>query len=113
LYKLDYQEPLAEPEYGDNFDNSIEVGSRLETHYFANGSFLTDNYILENTDKLRSISCVIVHGRFDMMCPPIAAYDLAQAWGDNCYLQYVLAGHDKADPVLREAISAHQRSFLV
>lgn len=53
----------------------------LEAVYFAKGFFPgeSDNYIIENADKLKDIPMEIVHGRFDTICRPSAAYDLAQA----------------------------------
>ncbi|KAJ3273431.1 hypothetical protein HDV01_004501 [Terramyces sp. JEL0728] len=39
--------------------------ARIECHYFINkGFFKTDNYILENIDKIKDIPCHIVQGRY-------------------------------------------------
>ncbi|RIV16199.1 prolyl aminopeptidase [Mycoplasmopsis gallopavonis] len=44
----------------------------LESHYFVNKSFLpSDNYILENTDKIKHLPIFIAHGRQDIDTRPI------------------------------------------
>lgn len=51
--------------------------ARCECHYFINNMFNeTDNYILENTDKIEDIPCRIVHGRYDMDCRLSGAWEL-------------------------------------
>ncbi|MBO9395227.1 prolyl aminopeptidase [Shimia sp. R9_2] len=74
--------------------------SRLENHYFRNLGFLdTDGHILKNMDVLEDIPGYIVQGRYDMICPPRAAYNLAQAWGDMADLRMVRnAGHALSEP---------------
>ena len=39
----------------------------------------SDNYLLENTDKIRDIPCRIVQGRYDVICPMVSAWDLHKA----------------------------------
>ncbi|WP_156299181.1 prolyl aminopeptidase [Streptobacillus canis] len=49
----------------------------IECVYFNNNSFLpTKNYILENVDKIKDIEIDIVHGRYDVDCRLIGAYEL-------------------------------------
>ncbi|MBO9399340.1 prolyl aminopeptidase [Shimia sp. R9_3] len=74
--------------------------SRLENHYFRNLGFLdTDGHILKNMAVLEDIPGYIVQGRYDMICPPRAAYNLAQAWGDMADLRMVRnAGHALSEP---------------
>jgi proline iminopeptidase len=41
---------------------------------------------------------VIVQGRYDMICPPVSAYKLADGW-DACALHMVaMAGHALSEP---------------
>jgi proline iminopeptidase len=54
--------------------------ARVEAHYFVNKLFLDNNYILNNAYKIADIPGVIVHGRYDMVCPLDNAYALNQAW---------------------------------
>lgn len=67
--------PLASKEVTDD-DISLAL---LECHYFANQMHWTDdNYILNRIDKIKEIPTYIVHGRYDVDCRPIGAYDLAR-----------------------------------
>jgi proline iminopeptidase len=73
--------------------------ARLENHYFHNGGFLQeDGWILQQRHRIRHIPAVIVQGRYDMICPPVSAYKLADGW-DKCELNMVpLAGHALSEP---------------
>lgn len=66
----------------DHFGNAHTALSlaRIESHYFMNNSFLEDNQILNNADKLQNIPGVIVQGRYDLICPLESAWELHQAW---------------------------------
>src|SRR5690606_4536327 len=67
--------------------------ARIEAHYFMNHAFLTDDQILRNADKLDGIPGVIVHGRYDMVCPLDNAFALQKVWPD-AELQIIRdAGH--------------------
>jgi proline iminopeptidase len=58
----------------------------------------SDGQILANVDRISHIPGVIVQGRYDMICPPKSAYDLAQAW-PNAELRMVRnAGHALSEP---------------
>ncbi|HEB78089.1 MAG TPA: prolyl aminopeptidase [Methylothermaceae bacterium] len=49
---------------------------KIELHYAAHQYFLKDNQILEGCRKIRAIPCVLVHGRWDLVCPLEAAFTL-------------------------------------
>lgn len=54
--------------------------ARTECHYFYNNMFYdSDNYIMENVDKIKNIPCRIVNGRYDMDCPVGTAWELHKA----------------------------------
>jgi proline iminopeptidase len=73
--------------------------ARLENHYFINGAFLEkDGQILDQMDKIAHIPGHIVQGRYDMICPPQAAWNLAERW-PNAELKMVRnAGHALSEP---------------
>ena len=57
-----------------------------------------DGQILAHVDRIAHIPGVIVQGRYDMICPPSSAYELAQAW-PNAELKMVRnAGHALSEP---------------
>ncbi len=73
--------------------------ARLENHYFINAGFLEeDGWILNNIDRIAHIPGHIVQGRYDMICPPKKAWELASLWG-NCELHMIKnAGHALSEP---------------
>ncbi|MFY2823253.1 prolyl aminopeptidase [Ruegeria sp. MALMAid1280] len=73
--------------------------ARLENHYFINGAFLEkDGLILDQIEKIAHIPGHIVQGRYDMICPPQAAWNLAERW-PNAELKMVRnAGHALSEP---------------
>ncbi|MCV6588236.1 MAG: prolyl aminopeptidase [Marinobacterium sp.] len=50
--------------------------ARIEAHYFINRGFLAENQILRDADKIAHLPTVIVHGRYDMVCPVKQALEL-------------------------------------
>ena len=72
--------------------------ARIEAHYFMHDSFLEPDQILRNADRLRDIPGVIVHGRYDAVCPIQNAWDLARAWPDARLEIIPDAGHSAFEP---------------
>ncbi|GAA4870600.1 prolyl aminopeptidase [Luteimonas vadosa] len=55
--------------------------ARIENHYFVNGGFFeTEDQLLRDAERIADIPGVIVHGRYDVVCPLQNAWDLHQAW---------------------------------
>ncbi|GAB3335867.1 prolyl aminopeptidase [Marilutibacter aestuarii] len=55
--------------------------ARIENHYFIHsGFFEVDDQLLRDAERLADIPGVIVHGRYDVVCPPQNAWDLHKAW---------------------------------
>lgn len=68
--------------------------ARIENHYFVNkGFFSSDNYLLENIPKIRHIPCIIIQGRYDVVCPFRSAWDLHKAWPESELQVIADAGH--------------------
>ena len=75
--------------------------ARLENHYFQHAGFLTaDQQILHPAQMARiaDIPGVIVQGRYDMICPPVSAYTLAQGWPKGRLVMIGRAGHALSEP---------------
>lgn len=72
--------------------------ARLENHYFANHCFLDEGQLLRDRHRIEHLPAIIVQGRYDMVCPPLSAYELAQGW-ERCDLRIVPAsGHALSEP---------------
>jgi len=55
--------------------------ARIECHYFVNGGFFeVEDQLLRDAHRLHGIPGVIVHGRYDVVCPLANAWDLHKAW---------------------------------
>ena len=78
--------------------------ARIEAHYFMNNSFLEPNQILRDAHKLAGIPGVIVHGRYDVICPLDNAYALHQAWPDSELIIIREAGHASREPGIVDAL---------
>ena len=52
--------------------------SMIEAHYFANDCFLSPGQLITNAEKLADIPIQIIQSRYDMVCPPGAAFKLAE-----------------------------------
>ena len=86
--------------------------ARIECHYFMNGGFFhSPNQLLENIDRIRHIPCVIVQGRYDVVCPPVTAWDLHRAWPEAEFQLVQEAGHSAFDPANTAALVAATDRF--
>ena len=55
--------------------------ARIDCHYFVHGGFFdVDDQLLGDAHRLKGIPGVIVHGRYDVVCPVQNAWDLHKAW---------------------------------
>jgi proline iminopeptidase len=78
--------------------------ARIECHYFMNQSFLEPGQIVRDAHKLANIPAVIVHGRYDMVCPLDNALALSRAW-PQADLQIIrAAGHSASEPAIVDAL---------
>jgi proline iminopeptidase len=54
-------------------DDGVALGlARIEAHYFAHDIFLPRNSLVDNVGLIRHLPCVIVQGRYDMVCPAVS-----------------------------------------
>jgi proline iminopeptidase len=73
--------------------------ARLENHYFRHGGFLDrDGQILEDIPLIADIPATIVQGRYDMICPPVSAWKLAERWRRADLRLIPQAGHALSEP---------------
>jgi proline iminopeptidase len=79
--------------------------ARIECHYFMNNAFFeTDNYLIENVEKIRHIPAVIVQGRYDVVCPMMSAWELHRAWPEAELQVIPDAGHSASEPGIISAL---------
>ena len=79
---------------GDAPADYARAFARLENHYFINGGFLEeDGQILRDRPRIEDIPATIVQGRYDMICPPLSAWRLAEGWRRADLRMVPVAGH--------------------
>lgn len=80
---------------------------KIERYYIDNNCFIPDNYIIKNASKL-TMPVWIVQGRYDMICPPEAAWQLAKALPDAHYISTIAghSGNDRANLDTLQSITA-------
>jgi proline iminopeptidase len=79
--------------------------ARIESHYFVNKGFLNkDNKILDNMHKIDQIPGTIIHGRYDMICPPLSAYKLHNSWEASELHIIENAGHSLSEQGISSAL---------
>ncbi|MFK7814853.1 MAG: prolyl aminopeptidase [Gammaproteobacteria bacterium] len=71
--------------------------ARIECHYFVNHSFMRENQLLEEAHKLQDIPGIIVHGRYDVVCPIEQAYLLHQSWLASELIVTPTSGHSATE----------------
>jgi proline iminopeptidase len=78
--------------------------ARIECHYFMNQSFLQPGQIILNAAKLKDIPGIIIHGRYDMVCPLDNALALSRAWPEAELRIIRDAGHSASEPAIVDAL---------
>ncbi|MBC7740685.1 MAG: prolyl aminopeptidase [Bdellovibrionaceae bacterium] len=86
--------------------------ARIECHYFMNNAFFeTENYLIEHISRIRSIPCVIIQGRYDVVCPARSAWDLHKSWPEAEIHIIADAGHAAGEPGIRSQLIAATNLF--
>lgn len=67
------------PQEGASHNAAALAISRIETHFFINQCFMEENQILDQVHLITHLPTILVHGRYDMICPLNQALSLHQA----------------------------------
>ena len=106
---------LPRPSNNDNAEVNGEVElarARIQIHYIQHHCFIGErNLLAEAKSKLSNIPTHIIQGRYDMVCPPITAWELAQAMPHATFNMVSDAGHSAIDPSLTSALLAATEQF--
>jgi proline iminopeptidase len=86
-------------------DLMAEAVARIECHYFVHGGFFEhDDQLLRNAHRLHGIPLAIVHGRYDLLCPPTNAWELHRAVPGSQLTFVADAGHSGFEEGTRSAL---------
>ena len=100
---------FPDPEYlekADDLDFAVAF-ARIECHYFINGIFVEEGFILKRAKAIEHIPTVIVQGRYDVVCPPRSAWELHKAMPQSRLVMVPDAGHSMGEvSIARELVAA-------
>ena len=85
--------------------------ARLEAHYFHNGIFLPPGSLCDEMPRIADKPAVIVHGRYDVICPIRSADTLVRLWPAAEYVVVPDAGHSALEPGIRAALVGAMETF--
>ena len=102
-------DPAVEESFGSE---AVALGvGRLEAHYFSHDSFLGEDQLIRQVPRIRHLPAVIVQGRYDMICPPLSAWRLHQAWPEASFHLVADAGHGAFEPGIASALVRATEQF--
>lgn len=87
--------------------------ARIECHYFVNNGFMESNQLLRDAHRLRAIPTVIVHGRYDVVCPMRNAWELKRELPDAKLVISPTSGHSALEPENASALIEATDAFRV
>ena len=93
-------------------EQPIEVArARVQIHYIQHQCFIDGDAILNEVVRLNDIPTVIVQGRYDMVCPPTTAWELARAMPHAEFVMIADAGHSAMETGVTSALVAATEKF--
>ncbi|MFC0167729.1 prolyl aminopeptidase [Pseudoduganella danionis] len=101
---------LPQPDEASSDALDLGVG-RLEAHYMANLGFFTEEQLLRQIDRIAHLPAVIVQGRYDVICPPVTAWQLHQAWPGSVLKMVADAGHGAMEYGISQALVQATEQF--
>lgn len=94
-------------------DHFADAFARIECHYFINNCwFETDSWILDNAHKIAHLPCMIVHGRYDVVCCVENAWDLHKKLPKSELMIIEDAGHSLSEAGTTDWIISKTDSFI-
>ena len=105
---------MPDPSYVAKADNDAFAlaFARIESHYFVNDIFLEPDFIMNNVQKIGHIPGVIVQGRYDVVCPPVSAWELHKAWPSSKLEMIPDAGHSIIELGIAQALVKATNSYV-
>lgn len=97
-----HPDPNLEQSFGDI--HYVVSMATIECHFWMNNMFWDDDdWILNNIEVIKDIPTTITHGRYDVDCRVVGAYELSKKL-NNCELDIVVAGHSGGEPAIVDSL---------
>ncbi|MGR9108270.1 MAG: prolyl aminopeptidase [Gammaproteobacteria bacterium] len=109
---LGSQFSVAEPETSAA-DSIARV--RIELHYAANSYFIAENQVVDDCGRIRNIPVILLHGRYDLVCPVESAHTLHRALPSSVLevlpnSGHIAAGEEMIDGLVRATNAMLERA---
>jgi proline iminopeptidase len=99
---------------GNETPVEIEVArARVQIHYILNQCFVGHSDFLNQVQALTSIPTTIIQGRYDMVCPPISAWELKKAMPHAQLSIIPDAGHSAMEAGVTAALVEATEAFKI
>ena len=90
----------------------VEVArARVQIHYILNECFVGHRDLLAEAKALSAIPTTIIQGRYDMVCPPVSAWELKKAMPHAQFLMIPDAGHSAMEASVSSALVEATEAF--
>ncbi|WP_413206705.1 prolyl aminopeptidase [Rhodospirillum sp. A1_3_36] len=100
------------PRHSDGGDGHAALAlARMECHYMMHEGFLREGQLMEELHRITHLPCAIVQGRYDVVCPPVTAWEVHKAWPGSSLTMVSDAGHSALEPGIRAALTQATRTF--
>lgn len=85
--------------------------ARVQIHYILNQCFVGQRDLLNEAKALSAIPTTIIQGRYDMVCPPISAWELKKAMPHAKFEMIADAGHSAMEIGITSALVEATEAF--
>lgn len=96
----------------EDIQNEI-ARARVQLHYIKDKCFIDGKKILAEVKKLKDIPTTIIQGRYDMVCPPITAYELHQHMPHADFIMVPDAGHSASEPSMTHELIKATNNYRI
>ena len=109
---LNVKDSVLDEYYGSD-DNMTEIYTQtlIENFYARNSFFLEEGQLMQDIYKIKDIPAIIINGRYDMVCPPVAAYKLHQNLPLSRLIIAEEAGHSMDEKPIEIELLKAMRNF--
>lgn len=97
---------------GNLINAEVELArARVQIHYIAHQCFIGERDLLKEVQTLSQIPTTIIQGRYDMVCPPITAWELKEAMPHAQFEMVADAGHSAMEAGIISALVKATEQF--
>lgn len=92
-------------------DDEHQRVALIDLYYVSNQYFLEEGQLLRNAGKLAEIPVFLINGRYDVICPPLAAFRLHELLPKSKLVIVEEAGHSESEEGITAALVRAAAAF--